>query len=185
VDLFVQWAWSDMDRSLRIVVDRERHTVQSPKFMLTVVWNPIGFYVLKAFPKGRKFNAQYHTNDILLQSQMGGGRPGQHGRTSCGCILIMLGHIPRKCQGIILVSIEWNRHFTPLFARFGTLGLFPFWMRQRKADRISRRNSIWTFCSYSGYSGGNPAGDLERSSSPMDGATAKMRAGRWWVCWMS
>jgi hypothetical protein len=30
-----------------MVVDRERHTVQSPKFMLTVVWNPIGFHVLK------------------------------------------------------------------------------------------------------------------------------------------
>jgi hypothetical protein len=28
-----------------IVVDRERHTVQSPTFMLTVVWNPIGFHV--------------------------------------------------------------------------------------------------------------------------------------------
>jgi hypothetical protein len=28
-----------------IVVDRERHTVQSPKFLLTVVWNPIRFYV--------------------------------------------------------------------------------------------------------------------------------------------
>jgi hypothetical protein len=39
-----------------IVVDRERHTVQSPKLMLTVVWNPIGFHVLKALPKGRKFN---------------------------------------------------------------------------------------------------------------------------------
>jgi hypothetical protein len=31
-----------------IVVDRERHTVQSPKFILTVMWNPIGFHVLKA-----------------------------------------------------------------------------------------------------------------------------------------
>jgi hypothetical protein len=28
-----------------IVVDRERHTVQPPKFMLMVVWNPIGFHV--------------------------------------------------------------------------------------------------------------------------------------------
>jgi hypothetical protein len=28
-----------------IVVDRERHTVQSPKFMLMIVWNPIGFHV--------------------------------------------------------------------------------------------------------------------------------------------
>jgi hypothetical protein len=41
------------------VVDRERHTVQSPKFMLTVAWNPIGFHVMKTLPKGRKFNAQY------------------------------------------------------------------------------------------------------------------------------
>jgi hypothetical protein len=29
----------------KIVVDRERRTVQSAKFMLTVVWNPIGFHV--------------------------------------------------------------------------------------------------------------------------------------------
>jgi hypothetical protein len=49
-----------------IVVDRKRRTVQSPKFMLTVVWNPIGFHILKAFPKGRKFNAQYYTNVTLL-----------------------------------------------------------------------------------------------------------------------
>jgi hypothetical protein len=28
-----------------IFVDRERHTVQSPKFMLMVMWNPIGFHV--------------------------------------------------------------------------------------------------------------------------------------------
>jgi hypothetical protein len=26
------------------------------------------------------------------------------------------------------------RHLIPLFARFGTLGRFPFWLRQRKAD---------------------------------------------------
>jgi hypothetical protein len=44
-----------------IVVDMERHTVQSPKFMLTVMWNSIGFHVLKALPKGRKFNTQYFT----------------------------------------------------------------------------------------------------------------------------
>jgi hypothetical protein len=40
-----------------IVVDRERHTVQSPKFMLMIVWNQIGFHVLKALLKDRKFNA--------------------------------------------------------------------------------------------------------------------------------
>jgi hypothetical protein len=37
-----------------IVVDRERHTVQSRKFMLTVVWNPIGFHVpcSESLPEG-------------------------------------------------------------------------------------------------------------------------------------
>jgi histone-lysine N-methyltransferase SETMAR len=65
-----------------IVVDRERHIVQSPKFMLTVVWNPIGFHVLKALPKGRKFNAQYYTNDILVaisdwRRQIGATRPNK------------------------------------------------------------------------------------------------------------
>jgi hypothetical protein len=65
-----------------IVVDREQHTVQSPKFMLTVVWNPIGFHVLKALPKGRKFNAQYYANNILVaisdwRRQTGGTRPNK------------------------------------------------------------------------------------------------------------
>jgi hypothetical protein len=35
-----------------IIADRERYTVQSPKFMLTVVCNPIGFHVLKAPRRG-------------------------------------------------------------------------------------------------------------------------------------
>jgi hypothetical protein len=66
----------------KIVVDRKRHTVQSPKFMLTVVWNPIGFHVLKALPKERKFNTQYYTNDILVaisdwRRQTGGIRPNK------------------------------------------------------------------------------------------------------------
>jgi hypothetical protein len=70
-----QWQWHDivtLDESWiylfsehdlmwiapgEIVVDRERHTVQSRKFILPVMWNPIGFHVLKALPKGRKFNA--------------------------------------------------------------------------------------------------------------------------------
>jgi hypothetical protein len=58
-----------------IVVDMERNIVQSPKFMLTVVWNPIGFHV----PKGHKFNAQDYANDILAaisdwRQQTGGTR---------------------------------------------------------------------------------------------------------------
>jgi hypothetical protein len=72
VTLDESWIYLFSDHDLmwiapgEIVVDREWHTVQSPKLMLTVVWNPIGFHVLKALPKGRKFNAQYYVNDILV-----------------------------------------------------------------------------------------------------------------------
>jgi hypothetical protein len=89
-----------------IVVDRGRYTVQSPKFTLTVVWNPIGFHVLKAFPQGRKFNAQYSISDILVaisdwRRQTGGTRPNKLWVHSD-----KLGHTPRKCQGIPSVSVE-------------------------------------------------------------------------------
>jgi hypothetical protein len=51
VTLDESWIYLISDHDLmwtapgEIVVDRERHTVQSPKFMLTAVWNPIGFHV--------------------------------------------------------------------------------------------------------------------------------------------
>jgi hypothetical protein len=115
VTLDESWIYLFSDHDLmwtapgEIVVDRERHTVQSPKFMLTVVWNPIGFHILKALPKGRKFNAQYYISIQMIswsRSQIGGGKPGEYSRISCGCILTMLGHTPRKYQEITSVSIE-------------------------------------------------------------------------------
>jgi hypothetical protein len=33
--------------------------------MLTVAWNPSGFHVLAARPRGLKFNAGYYTTEIL------------------------------------------------------------------------------------------------------------------------
>jgi hypothetical protein len=51
ITLDKSWIYLFSERDLmwtapgEIVVDREWHTVQSPKFMLTVVWNPIGFHV--------------------------------------------------------------------------------------------------------------------------------------------
>jgi hypothetical protein len=70
-----------------IVVDREWHTVQSPKFMLTVVWNPIGFHVpcSESPPEGAQIQCTilyYYTNDILVATsdcrrQTGGTRPNK------------------------------------------------------------------------------------------------------------
>jgi hypothetical protein len=65
-----------------INVDRERHTVQSSKFILALVWNPIWLHILKSLPKGRKFNTQHCTNEILVASldwrrQTGGTWPNK------------------------------------------------------------------------------------------------------------
>jgi hypothetical protein len=49
-----------------ILLDTERYTIQSPKFMETTVWNPSGFHVVNALRKWSKFNAQYYTNNILV-----------------------------------------------------------------------------------------------------------------------
>jgi hypothetical protein len=49
-----------------IIPGRDRYTIQSPKFMATIVWNPSGFHVVKALPKRSKFNAQYDNNNILV-----------------------------------------------------------------------------------------------------------------------
>jgi hypothetical protein len=35
--------------------DRKRHTIQSPKFLLTIVWGAPGFHVIKLLPKGGEF----------------------------------------------------------------------------------------------------------------------------------
>jgi hypothetical protein len=47
------------------VPERERHTIQSKKFILTIVWNPRGFHLIKVLEKGRKFNAGYYIAEIL------------------------------------------------------------------------------------------------------------------------
>jgi hypothetical protein len=47
------------------VPERERHTIQSRKFMLTIVWNPRGFHLIKVLEKGRKFNAGYYIAEVL------------------------------------------------------------------------------------------------------------------------
>jgi hypothetical protein len=64
-----------------IVVDRELHTVQSPKFMLMVMWNPVGLHVRcsESPLEGAQIQCTvlyYYANDILSQSQIRGGRPG-------------------------------------------------------------------------------------------------------------
>jgi hypothetical protein len=122
----------------KTVVDRERHTVQSPKFMLTVMWNPIGFHVLKAVPKGRKFNVQYYTNNILVaisdwRRQTGETRPNK--------LWVHSDNAQPQTAKMSRDYIGLNRMKRtphPPIDQIWHAPTFPFWLRQRKVDGISR-----------------------------------------------
>jgi hypothetical protein len=45
--------------------DRERHTIQSPQFMLTVALSVTGCHVVTLLPKGRTFNARCDIDEVL------------------------------------------------------------------------------------------------------------------------
>jgi hypothetical protein len=47
------------------IPERGRHTIHSPKTMVTIAWNTTGFHVVTALRKGAKFNATYYTTEIL------------------------------------------------------------------------------------------------------------------------
>jgi hypothetical protein len=54
------WAQPDAE-----IPEREWHTVQSQKVMLTIVWNPGGFGLVNILPKGFEFNASHYVTQIL------------------------------------------------------------------------------------------------------------------------
>jgi histone-lysine N-methyltransferase SETMAR len=45
--------------------ERARHAIQDRKIMVAIAWNPLGFPLIVALPKGRTFNAEYYRNNIL------------------------------------------------------------------------------------------------------------------------
>jgi hypothetical protein len=54
--------WLQLDEE---IPERERHTVQSEKMIITIVWNLSGFHLIKLRPKEFKFNASYDITQII------------------------------------------------------------------------------------------------------------------------
>jgi hypothetical protein len=90
----------------------------------------------------------------------------------------MLRHTPRNVKGLHRSQSNETGTSFPLFARFGTLGLFPIgygkgnlmgYRAETPSERLVRIRVILVE---------NPSGNLERSLSRMDGTIAKMCAGR-------
>jgi hypothetical protein len=77
--------------------------------MLTIVWNPRGFPLIKVLEKGRKLNAGYHIAEILeLLSHCSNGAQLKQQATSenCWCMRTMRARIPPSYQLNILTRIE-------------------------------------------------------------------------------
>jgi hypothetical protein len=45
--------------------ERARHTIQDRKSMVIIAWNPLGFPLITALPKGCTLNAEYYRDNIL------------------------------------------------------------------------------------------------------------------------
>jgi hypothetical protein len=59
--------------------ERVKYMTGDRKMMVTIVWNPQGFHLVNALPKGQKFNAHYYIDRMLqplLKSRSTGRGPG-------------------------------------------------------------------------------------------------------------
>jgi hypothetical protein len=52
-------------RFLRELKNRSESSSSREKMIMTIVWNPTGFYRIVALPKGMKFNADYYISHML------------------------------------------------------------------------------------------------------------------------
>jgi hypothetical protein len=57
-----EFVWLPRDKK---IPERERHTIQSKKFILMIVWNPRGFHLIKVFEKGCKSNTGYYIAELF------------------------------------------------------------------------------------------------------------------------
>jgi hypothetical protein len=73
-----------------------RHTIQDRKIMVTIAWNPMGFPLIVALPKGRTFNAEYYRDNILAALTQ--FRPENNGRKLAVNADNAKAHTAQKCR---------------------------------------------------------------------------------------
>jgi hypothetical protein len=54
-------------RAKEQLLERPKYTIQDPKMMVTIAWNPLGFHLLDALSKGNTSNAEYYRLTILIE----------------------------------------------------------------------------------------------------------------------
>jgi hypothetical protein len=76
--------------------ERPRHTIQNPKKMVTIAWNPLGFHILGTLSKGNRFNVEdyrvhIHTELLPLHPHIDERRLVIHADNA-------RPHVARKCR---------------------------------------------------------------------------------------
>jgi hypothetical protein len=98
-----EFVWLPRDEK---VFERERYTIQSEKFMLTIVWNPRGFHFIKVLEKvasptpaitSLRYSSQC-PNDAQLKERATSEK--------CWCMRTMRARMPPSYQLNILTRIE-------------------------------------------------------------------------------
>jgi hypothetical protein len=105
--------------------------------MVTIVWNPTGFYQIVALPKGMKFNAEYYSAHILdplaewRRSQVGDSDRRLHVHEDHA-----RPHIAEK--GPEFLAGNGMKNSPPaVFTRPGTVRLLPFgYIKDRLTDAL-------------------------------------------------
>jgi hypothetical protein len=74
--------------------------------MLTIIWNPRGFHLIKVLEKDRKFNAGYHIAQIFEHCPNGAQLKQRATSENCWCMRTMRARILPRYQLNILTRIE-------------------------------------------------------------------------------
>jgi hypothetical protein len=76
--------------------ERPRHTIQDPKMMVTIAWNPLGLHLLDARPKGKAINAEHYC--VNIPTELLPLRPQVDGRRLVIYADNARPHTARKCR---------------------------------------------------------------------------------------
>jgi transposase len=111
--------------------------------MVTIAWNPLGFHLIKALPKGMSFNAEYYRDNILtellpLQPQADGRRLVLHADNA-------RVHTARKCQAFCTDNRLWPAILPPYSPDLTPSNFFLFGHLKHLRQRTSFATKSATF----------------------------------------
>jgi hypothetical protein len=144
------------------------HTIQDPQMIVTIAWNPLGFHLFAARPKGNIFSAEHYRVDIF--TELLSLRPQVDGRKLVTHADNAKPHTARKYRAFLktISSALPHTHRTHLISH-------PPTSFSSDISYILCRESLFQFMKSSGH----PATNLGRRVSALDGETRMGFSKQW------